>query len=465
MTFENNNNNNQKDQNSGPVTTTLTKISSHHYQINSNSLITTITTPIPLKDIIINRRYRKEFGDIDVLADNISSVGLLQPVVINENNELIDGQRRILAYQKLGRNEIPCFKIDLEKVFLGEFSANYYRKDWTISEMVAIKRAIEPYEKKKAKERQLAGKPLGNFPKGRAAEQLAGFVGISYKTLEKAEQIVTAAEQNPERYQPILDKIDSKQLSVDKAHNKLKKEKKRDELKSLKPDIELPPENCKLFCNDFTKIDSLAIPENSIDLIFTDPQYGSDSLHLYKELSITADRVLKDGGSLVFYAGHIILNEIFKILDDNSSNLKSWWTIAVKHKGAKQRVHARSVFAEWKPLIWYTKGQKPTNILDTMFDHIESSPPDKSLHEWAQSQEEPEHIIRYLTVENQIVLDPMMGSGTTGIAALKLNRKFIGIEIDQERFDIGKNRIVSSTTISTSLSAEIENNQSGLDPL
>ena len=62
----------------------------------------------------------------------------------------------------------------------------------------------------------------------------------------------------------------------------------------------------------------------------------------------------------------------------------------------------RSVFAEWKPLIWYTKGEKPTNILDTMFDHIESSPPDKSLHEWAQSQEEAEHIIRYLTVENQI---------------------------------------------------------------
>ena len=73
---------------------------------------------IPIKDIIIKERYRKEFGDIDTLADNISSVGLLQPVVINENNELIDGQRRILAYQKLGRNEIPCFKIDLEEMFL-----------------------------------------------------------------------------------------------------------------------------------------------------------------------------------------------------------------------------------------------------------------------------------------------------------------------------------------------------------
>ena len=45
-----------------------------------------------------------------------------------------------------------------------------------------------------------------------------------------------------------------------------------------------------------------------------------------------------------------------------------------------------------------------------------------------------------------------MGSGTTGIAALKLNRKFIGIEIDQERFEIGRNKIASSTTISTTLS-------------
>jgi hypothetical protein len=65
--------------------------------------------------------------------------------------------------------------------------------------MVAIKRAIEPYEKQKAYERQLAGKkPLGKFPKGRAAEQVAGFVGVSYKTLDKAEDIVKAAEQQPE---------------------------------------------------------------------------------------------------------------------------------------------------------------------------------------------------------------------------------------------------------------------------
>ena len=191
--------------------------------------------------------------------------------------------------------------------------------------------------------------------------------------------------------------------NVDKTHNKLKKEKKREDLKSIKTNIELPPEICKLFCNDFTKIDSETIPDNSIDLIFTDPPYGEQYLYLYEDLARLAVRVLKPGGSLVFYSGHIILDEVFNIFSRHKIDLKYWWTLAVKHNGAKQRVHARSVFAEWKPLIWYSKGQKPTNILDTMFDHIESSSPDKSLHEWAQSQEEPEHIIRYLTVENQIV--------------------------------------------------------------
>jgi DNA modification methylase len=49
-----------------------------------------------------------------------------------------------------------------------------------------------------------------------------------------------------------------------------------------------------------------------------------------------------------------------------------------------------------------------------------------------------EILIRYLTLENQVVIDPIMGSGVTGIAALKLKRKFIGIEIDPKTFEIAK---------------------------
>lgn len=43
--------------------------------------------------------------------------------------------------------------------------------------------------------------------------------------------------------------------------------------------------------------------------------------------------------------------------------------------------------------------------------------------------------------EGDVVLDPFMGSGSTGIASKILNRKFIGIEIDKKYFDIAENRI------------------------
>lgn len=46
--------------------------------------------------------------------------------------------------------------------------------------------------------------------------------------------------------------------------------------------------------------------------------------------------------------------------------------------------------------------------------------------------------------ENDLVLDPFMGAGSTGVACLKLNRKFIGIEIDTNYFDIAKNRLMET---------------------
>lgn len=49
--------------------------------------------------------------------------------------------------------------------------------------------------------------------------------------------------------------------------------------------------------------------------------------------------------------------------------------------------------------------------------------------------------IRLHTIEGQTVLDPFMGSGTTGVACAKMGRKFIGIEIEPKYFDIACKRI------------------------
>ena len=54
---------------------------------------------------------------------------------------------------------------------------------------------------------------------------------------------------------------------------------------------------------------------------------------------------------------------------------------------------------------------------------------------------EAEHIIKHLTLESQTVLDPMMDTGTNGLAALNLGRKFVGIEINPATFEIARSNI------------------------
>jgi site-specific DNA-methyltransferase (adenine-specific) len=50
-------------------------------------------------------------------------------------------------------------------------------------------------------------------------------------------------------------------------------------------------------------------------------------------------------------------------------------------------------------------------------------------------------LIEMFTQPNQTILDPFMGSGTTGVACVNTGRNFIGIEIDQTYYDIAKKRI------------------------
>jgi DNA modification methylase len=184
------------------------------------------------------------------------------------------------------------------------------------------------------------------------------------------------------------------------------------------------------------------IADNSIDLIFTDPPYNEASLALYGDLAKLADRVLKPGGSLITYVGHYA---IFKINDliRSYSELVYHWQIIVRHSGSKSRIHARHIWPYYKPLLWY---YKPTiegklTIYQDVADLVESKAVSKDSHEWEQSTIEAEHMIKPLTVERNIVLDPFMGSGITGEAALNLNRRFIGIEVDKEHYSRTKQRL------------------------
>ena len=130
--------------------------------------------------------------------------------------------------------------------------------------------------------------------------------------------------------------------------------------------------------------------------------------------------------------------KIGKQITDNSE-LEYHWQLVLKHNGHTAKMWKQRVWPKYKPMLWYYKrsgngnGQGPTMYSD-IEDLIESQPPEKTMLQWEQSTIEAKHIIKPLTVEGQIVLDPFMGYGTNGIAALELNRKFVGIEIDKEHY-------------------------------
>lgn len=100
---------------------------------------------IALKDIKVKDRARIDNGDIEGLAATIEEKGLIQPITVDQRNNLLAGGRRFLAHEKLGRLTIPCIVrhvtgvIDAVEIELFE---NIYRKDLHWSERAALEKRI-----------------------------------------------------------------------------------------------------------------------------------------------------------------------------------------------------------------------------------------------------------------------------------------------------------------------------------
>lgn len=76
-----------------------------------------------------------------------------------------------------------------------------------------------------------------------------------------------------------------------------------------------------------------------------------------------------------------------------------------------------------------------------LYGKIKTSKKPKSSHPTAKPVEVIRDFILLSSNEGDVVLDPFMGSGTTGVACADLNRKFIRIELDNEYFELAKGRI------------------------
>jgi N6-adenosine-specific RNA methylase IME4/ParB-like chromosome segregation protein Spo0J len=172
----------------------------------------------PLEAIRIGDRFRRELGDIALLASSIAEIGLLHPIVLTSENELIAGARRIAAFRQLGRTSVPAHVVPLADIVRGEFDENAVRSDFLPSEYVAIKRALADEERRQARQRQLATLKRGddqpvrenspNGVNGRSGDKIARAAGVSRRTMEKADAVVAAAEREPERFAGLVEEMD-----------------------------------------------------------------------------------------------------------------------------------------------------------------------------------------------------------------------------------------------------------------
>lgn len=174
---------------------------------------------------------------------------------------------------------------------------------------------------------------------------------------------------------------------------------------------------------------------DKLSIIIADPPYPSEYLSVYESVAKLAAKALKPGGSLLVMVGHYHLPAILVMM---TPHVNYHWTCCYDMPGAKAQVFQKSVYTSWKPVLWFVKGKYEG---DWRVDKFTSQRPDKTYHEWGQSESGMVDIIEKFTKPGDIILDPFLGGGATAIAALKLKRLFVGIDSDEDAVLTSRARI------------------------
>lgn len=199
------------------------------------------------------------------------------------------------------------------------------------------------------------------------------------------------------------------------------------------------------------------IPDKSVDAVIVDPPYGiSYQSHMRtksKRFPVIANddkpfidfidhipRILRETGCVLIFTRWDIQNVFMTKLEEIGMPTRSIiiWNKQVHGMGNLKQEFGRSyeniIFSTNK--LFEFPNKRPIDII---------SYPRVSSEKLVHSNEKPVTLlgmlIKYVTKEQDTILDCMMGSGSTGVAAVKTNRKFIGIEIDNNYFEIAKRRI------------------------
>ena len=245
----------------------------------------------------------------------------------------------------------------------------------------------------------------------------------------------------------------------------------------------------KLINDDCLKV-LPTLSDKSVDLILTDPPYGTtackwDSIIPFKPMWKELKRIIKDNGCIALFgtepfSSHLRLSNLgwFKydwiwnklygtnFYEANKRPLNYYEIISIFYnklpkynkqlkKSKKQNRRNRTknylkakentIYGNLKKYIPNNKKdlfRNPSNIIE-ISNQSKEIHRTKRLHPTQKPIALLEYLIKTYTNENDTVLDFTMGSGSTGVACKNLSREFIGIELDKKYFNIAKNRINS----------------------
>jgi len=182
------------------------------------------------------------------------------------------------------------------------------------------------------------------------------------------------------------------------------------------------------------------IEAESIDSIITDPPYMEQYLYLYKQLSEYGYRWLKPGGSMFVLTGQFhfptVLDAMLK-----SSPIEYFWLMNYSMgAGGANQVRGRNITNVWKPILWFQKGR----YIGKMIGDVVKSGYDlegANSHKWGQSLSGFVNLVKAVTKVGDVICDPFCGGGTTGVAAIKTGRKFVGVDVSKRAIETTKSRI------------------------
>lgn len=159
---------------------------------------------LKISDVKVGQRVRDEYGDMEALAESIKEHGLLHPIVVDSDYNLIAGCRRLLACERIGLTEIEAKvleDISEKELRVLELEENIRRKDLTELEksknLVELAEIKEQELKEKEYFAESAKKSRGQPQKVNGLKQVAEEIGVPIKTLHDAKQHVKAVEEFP----------------------------------------------------------------------------------------------------------------------------------------------------------------------------------------------------------------------------------------------------------------------------